>query len=93
MVLKATGKGHEVKPVQIHGTLSAAIVSTLQRVDVTKGTETQRQQQAPESTQTGIVTLMGLYTEGQNRDKIKHKAEKGSQCNRAQELCRCTHKI
>lgn len=38
--VKGNRKGHEVKPVQIHGTLSAAIVSTLQRVDVTKGTET-----------------------------------------------------
>lgn len=38
--VKGNRKGHEVKPVQIHGTLSAAIVSTLQQVDVTKGTET-----------------------------------------------------
>lgn len=42
--VKGNRMGHGVKPVQIHGTLSAAIVATLQRVDVTKGTETQWQQ-------------------------------------------------
>lgn len=43
--VKGNRKGHHrVKPVQIHGTLFMVIVSTLQQVDVSKGTETQRQQ-------------------------------------------------